>query len=236
MLILDQFPSCPDTCHYLPDRQATQEYVYVRHLSPLEYEDLMNLGWRKFGPLLFHPVCTTCSECRPLRIPTEIFSPDRSQRRAWQRNSDLRVEYARPSVDDARLGLYRRYHAAQAVSKDWPDPERTEKDYAFQFVHNPITAIEISVWEGAILRAITLADITPNSVSGIYHFHDPDCRARSLGTFVMLHMLDLARRLGKRWAYFGYYVAGCSSMNYKTKFRPNEILGVDGIWQHYSQD
>jgi len=236
MRILQQFRSGPDTCHYLPDRDATQEYVQVGQLSPQEYEDLMNQGWRKFGPMLFHPVCGGCRECRSLRIPADRFTPDRSQRRTLAHNADLTVRYAQPTVDAARLELYRRYHAAQAVYKGWPDGDRTEKGYVFQFVRNPLPAVEISVWEGAILRAVALTDVTPNVVSGVYHFHEPDCRARGLGTFVMLHTIELARRIGRRWAYFGYYVAGCPSMSYKTNFRPCEILGPDGVWRESRQD
>ena len=235
MLILDQFLSGPETCHYLPDRMATQEYVLVGQLSAQEYEDLMNRGWRKFGPMLFHPVCDACRECRPLRIDAERFAPDRSQRRAWQKNADLTVRCGQPTVDAARLDLYRRYHAAQAALKGWPDTDRTEKGYVFQFVHSPLPSLEISVWEGETLLAVALADITPQVVSGVYHFHEPDCRERSLGTFVMLHTIHLAQRLGKRWAYFGFYVAGCGSMAYKTRFQPYEILGSDGVWLGYNR-
>lgn len=231
MRVLSQSVSGPELCHYLPDRLATQEYVMVGQLTPSEYENLMNQGWRKFGPMLFHPICDGCAECRPIRILAGEFTPDRSQRRTLARNADLTVRYAPPTVDAARLDLYRRYHAAQAVDKGWPDTDRTEQGYAFQFVRSPIPAVEISVWEGGLLRAVALTDITPNVVSGVYHFHEPDCRQRGLGTFAMLHTIELARRLGRPWAYFGYYVAGCPSMSYKTKFQPCEILGTDGIWR-----
>lgn len=231
MRVRHQSLSGPETCHYLPDRDATQEYVQVGQLAPQEYEDLMNRGWRKFGPMLFRPVCQNCWECRPLRIPADRFTPDRSQRRALTRNADLVVRYAQPSVDAARVDLYRRYHASQVAYKGWPDGDRTERGYAFQFVHNPVPAVEISIWEGDVLRAIALTDVTPNVVSGVYHFHEPDCRQRGLGTFAMLHTIELARRLGRTWAYFGFYVAGCPSMSYKTNFRPCEILGADGVWR-----
>ena len=236
MRILHQFGSGPETCHYLPDRDATQEYVQVGQITAQEYEDLMNRGWRKFGPTLFRPVCAGCSECRPLRIPVGAFTPDRSQRRARARNADLTVRYAVPTVDAARLDLYRRYHAAQAIDKGWPDTDRSERGYAFQFIHNPVPAVEISVWEGDLLRAVALTDVTPNVVSGVYHFHEPDCRPRGLGTLVMLHTIELARQLGRHWAYFGYYVAGCPSMSYKTNFRPCEILGADGVWREPPED
>ena len=233
MQILQHFVSGPGTCHYLPDRLATQEYADVAHLSPGEYEALMNRGWRKFGTMLFRPVCAFCSECRPLRIPAAEFTPDRSQQRTWRKNADLEVRHALPTVDFQRLDLYRRYQAGQSAAKGWPDAERTAKSYARQFVQNPLPSIEISLWEGDALRAVVITDITPNCVSGVYHFHDPNCRARGLGTHALLHTIELARQLEKPWAYFGYSVAGCPSMAYKTRFQPHEILQPNGEWEQF---
>ena len=231
MQVLQQFISGPDTCHYLPDRDAAQQYAEMAQLSPEEYESLMNQGWRKFGATLFRPVCAHCSECRPLRIPTAKFIPDRSQQRCWRKNADLEVRYALPTVDATRLDLYRRYQAEQSATKGWPDAERTVRSYSRQFVHNPVPSVEISLWERDTLRAIVITDITPQCVSGVYHFHDPDCRSRGLGTYALLHTIELARRLEKPWVYFGYYVAGCASMAYKTRFRPHEILQPNGVWE-----
>lgn len=231
MRILEQFVSGPDTCHYLPDRLATQQYASVNQLSPDEYEALMEWGWRKFGRTLFRPICQSCAECRPLRIPAAAFTPDRSQQRCRRRNADLEVRYAAPSADATRLDLYRRYQATQTELKGWPDTEQTLQSYRRQFVQNPMPGVEISIWEADVLRAVAITDITPNTVSGVYHFHDPDCRSRSLGTFALLETIALAQKLEKQWAYFGYYVAGCPSMEYKTRFKPHEILSPQGVWE-----
>lgn len=234
MIVLHRSTGDVHPCAYLPDRDAALEYELVADLTPDEYERRMDAGWRKFGAMLFHPVCRACDECRPLRIPTDRFTPDRSQRRALARNADLSVRYAPPTVDAARLDLYRRYHAAQTDLKNWPASHLDADDYAAHYVHNPLPALEISAWEGDTLRAVSLTDVTPNVVSGVYHYHDPACRDRSLGTFIMLHTIELARRLGRRWSYFGFYVAGCPSMSYKTKFRPCQILTPDGLWQEWT--
>ena len=231
MQISEQFLSGPDRCHYLPDRLATQHYAVAGTLSPEEYETLMDAGWRKFGQTLFRPVCRACAECRPLRIPAARFAPDRSQERCRRKNADLEVRFAPPVTDAARLDLYKRYQAAQTDAKGWPDAERTLGSYKRQFVQNPVPSVEISIWEADVLRAVAITDITPNAVSGVYHFHDPDCRARSLGTFALLQTIELAKALGKQWAYFGFSVAGCPSMEYKTRFHPHEILSPDGVWE-----
>ena len=98
-------------------------------------------------------------------------------------------------------------------------------------MRNPVPAVEITLWEREALRAVVLTDVTPNVVSGVYHYHEPELADRSLGTFCMLHTLELARKLGKPWAYFGFYVAGCGSLAYKARFRPCEIMDVDGVWK-----
>lgn len=231
MRVLHQFTTEPHECSYLPDREATLEYRYLARLSPQEYEDLMNRGWRKFGALIFRPVCPDCRECRPIRIPVERFRPDRSQRRAWKANEGLELRLDRPSVDEQRLELYHRYHDAQSDRKGWTRQERDAEEYAFSFVRSPLAAVEISLWEGERLRGVVLTDLTPNVVSGVYHYHDPDLSHRGVGTYCMLRTIELARQLGKTWAYFGFYVAGCGSLAYKARFRPCEIMDADGVWR-----
>lgn len=231
MIVLDRFVVGPEVCAYLPEQRSRLEYERAARLSPAEYEERMNAGWRKFGHLLFHPVCGACRECRPLRVPVAGFTPDRSQRRARRRNADLAIRCAQPSVDAARLALYRRYHAAQAIHRGWPAGEKTAEEYFFSFVRSPLPAVEIAISENEALRAVVLIDVTPNTLSAVYHYHDPDCRERSLGTFALLETIELARRLGKPYVYLGYHVAGCVSMAYKARFRPCEILGPDGQWR-----
>ena len=230
MIVFQRFTDGPGTCMYLPEQQPTLQYELVARMTPEEYEIRMNQGWRKFGSLLFHPVCAHCRECRPLRIPLAEFAPDRSQKRCLKQNADLTVRYALPSIDAMRLNLYRRYHDMQAAQKGWPESDKSEEDYADQFVSGPFPGVEISVWEGDILRGVVLTDITPNVVSAIYHYHDPDARERSLGTFLILQTLQMARQMGKAYCYMGYFVAGCASMNYKRRYQPCEVLNTTGEW------
>jgi leucyl-tRNA---protein transferase len=231
MIVLQQFNVAEERCFYLPDRPNRLEYEMVFELTPEEYEAKMNAGYRKFGPFLFHPVCDGCRECRPIRILADQFTPNRSQRRALRANADLTIRYQRTTLDDRRLDLYNRYHRWREESRGWPPTEKGAEDYAFTFLENSLPGVEISAWDGGRLLAVALTEITPNTVSGIYHYHDPDEGARSLGKLVMLHTIELARRLEKPYAYFGYYVADCGSLNYKASFRPCEVLDADGQWR-----
>ena len=237
MILLDRFITPPEPCPYLPGEASRLLYEVVADLSPAEYETRINTGWRKFGAFLFRPVCASCRECRPLRVLASDFAPDRSQRRSLLANADLTVRVAPPVASVARTALYNRYQAAQTHRKGWDTATKTTDEYAESFVQNPLpTGVEISAWHGDTLIAVALAETTPRTVSGVYHYHDPasEWRGRGLGTFILLQVIHLAARLGKPYAYFGYTVAGCDSLNYKTRFRPCEIQNDAGVWEAVS--
>jgi leucyl-tRNA---protein transferase len=221
-----------ESCVYLPAQLARSEYRIVAELSDSEYEALMNAGWRKFGAALHRPVCASCQECRSLRIDVANFSPNRSQRRTIEKNSDLSVAVGPPYLDEERLNLYNQYHLRQEFRRGWPEISKSSQDYYYSFVHNPVSALELTIRdESQRLKAIVLLDVTPNTVSGVYHYHDLSDTSRGLGTLGMLQAIFLAGQLGKRWAYFGYWVEGCASLSYKTNFKPCELLHDDGVWR-----
>jgi len=229
MQVLHEFVSEPSACAYLPQQSSRTHYSLALQLTGQEYEDLMNQGYRKFGSIFFKPVCDACKECKSLRVPVAKFKPDRSQRRALKANADIQVRFAVASADEERLNLYRRYHAAQAAKKQWPNEGTSHDEYLGRFVLNPVTNVEISAWQGNTLKGVMLTDLTPHTVSDIYHYYDPGMQDRALGTFLILQTFELAKRLKKDFVYLGYYVAGCASMEYKTRYKPCEVL-VEGRW------
>lgn len=231
MLILRQFTTRPHACVYLPGRTAELEYSIAPLMDEAEYESLMNEGYRKFGMAFYRPICQFCSKCQAIRFPVRDFRPDRSQRRALKRNGDLEVRVAPPICDAQRLDLFRRYHFAQHVARQWPNDFESEQDYIARFVQSQIETTEISIWERGVLRGALITENTPNVISAVYHYYEPQCRARSLGTFLVLQCAQLALQSNRRWVYLGYYVAGCAAMEYKTHFKPTELLGTDGVWR-----
>jgi arginine-tRNA-protein transferase len=230
MLILRKFTTEPHACAYLPGRTAELEYSIAPLLEEAEYESLMNRGYRKFGFAFYRPVCQFCSKCQAIRFPVDEFRPDRSQRRALKRNADLEVRFGPPECDAERLALFERYHLVQHVVRQWPQVDENQEDYEARFVQNSIPTTEISLWENGVLRGVLIAELTANVISAVYHYYDPDFRERGLGTFLVLQCVELALRTNRRWVYLGYYVAGCASMEYKTRFKPSEVL-ADKVWR-----
>ncbi|HVL15327.1 MAG TPA: arginyltransferase [Gemmata sp.] len=222
----------PGPCGYLPDRTSRLTYELVAGLSAREYQERLHAGWRRFGYSLFRPACPHCRACLSLRVPVTTFRPDRSQRRALAANDgEVTLSVGEPAATRANLDLYDRFHRFQQAHKGWPDHGPGDAaGYADAFVDNPIPTQEWSYRLGEKLVGVGYVDRVPDGLSAIYYFHDPAERARSLGTYNVLSIIRLAREWELPYVYLGYFVAGCRSLEYKARFRPNEVLGPDGEW------
>src|SRR5262245_55452596 len=108
----------PHPCGYLADQTAQLEYDFVAEMTAAEYQQRLLEGWRRFGHSTFRPRCTSCHACQSLRIVVERSQPNRSQHRVRQRNAgQIELRIGSPSVTGAKLQLYDRFHAYQAVAK-----------------------------------------------------------------------------------------------------------------------
>ncbi len=74
-------------------------------------------------------------------------------------------------------------------------------------------------------------DVLKDGLSGIYFFYDPSYKDRQLGTWILISMIKHAAERGMPYAYLGYFVKGCTSMEYKGHYKPSEILYPDGTWR-----
>ena len=78
------------------------------------------------------------------------------------------------------------------------------------------------------ITAVALTDRLIDGLSMVYSFFEPDEANRSLGTYMILDHIKLARQLSLPYVYLGYWVNGSQKMDYKSRFQPLEKLGPDG--------
>ncbi|MCC6208862.1 MAG: arginyltransferase, partial [Gammaproteobacteria bacterium] len=108
------FLTVPHECGYLSGLDTVN--VVVDPGLPVGtalYSRLAPLGFRRSGNRVYRPACPACAACVPLRVPVEDFLPQRSQRRAWERNSDLLVRERPPGFNAEHYALYCRYIAGR---------------------------------------------------------------------------------------------------------------------------
>lgn len=102
-------------------------------------------------------------------------------------------------------------------------------DYRAMVEDTPVTSrtVEFRDGDGALV-AVMLMDRMEASLSAVYSFFDDGMARRSLGTFMILWMVECARALALPYVYLGFWIDGSDKMAYKARFQPLEALGDDG--------
>jgi len=212
-------------CSYLPGRDAVT--LFADPAAPMDtstYSALARLGFRRSGGHVYRPHCPGCNACVPVRIPVAEFRPDRSQRRTWARNTDLRVIPRAPEFDAEHFDLYQRYLASRhpGGGMDGGDAE----DY-LRFVTSDWSDTGLYEFrDGGRLLGVAAVDHLVDGLSAVYTFFEPEEKRRALGVWSVLWQVDEARRRGLPWLYLGYWIGESPKMAYKTRYRP--LQGYDG--------
>ncbi len=122
-------------CPYRNDKTWHNLSFQTRELHPDGYTSLLNQGFRRSGLSIYHPVCTDCKSCIPIRVDVQNFSQKKSQRRTWRKNDDVRVEHHPAEFNLQDFELYQRYQ------KDWHNVESpiSEIEYYEFLIESPVT-------------------------------------------------------------------------------------------------
>jgi len=225
---LQFYLTIPSPCPYLPDRMERKIFT---QLDPLDGPHLNNYlthaGFRRSQNVIYRPACETCRECRSLRIIIDEFTPSTSFRRTIARNSDLIDTPIDAIATSEQFQLLQRYlhnrHAGGGMTEmDFQRYEMMIEDCASE-----TEIIEYRTQDGALI-ACMLADRLTDGLSLVYSFFDPEQSKRSLGNYMVLDQIRRCAEVKLPYLYLGYWVPDSPKMQYKSRFRPCEILGHGG--------
>ena len=223
------YTTAPLPCPYLPGRT---ERKIVTELSGTEaealHERLSRAGFRRSHNIAYAPVCPGCQACVPIRVVSEEFMPDRTQRRILRANADLTISEMPARATAEQFSLFQRYQKNRHADGDMA--AMGYYDYRAMIEDTPISTgiLEFRDAQDRLLGAC-LTDWLADGLSAVYSFFDTDEDKRSLGTFAVLWLIGRARSLGLPYVYLGYWVPESRKMAYKARFRPSEIL-ISGAW------
>ena len=212
-------------CPYLDNKTWQNISFQTRELHPNCYTSLLNQGFRRSGLSIYHPVCSGCQSCIPIRVDVQNFSQNKGQRRTWRKNKDIRVEHHPLEFNQQDFELYSRYQ------KEWHNLETPvdEKEYYEFLIESSVNTELLRYYSTDRLIGVGWIDRLEELLSSVYFIFDPHFVSKRLGIFSLLYEIEYARFLNIRWLYLGYWVANSPKMNYKADFQPAQIL-CDSRW------
>jgi arginine-tRNA-protein transferase len=224
------FRSAPIPCPYLPDRQESKLFTRLVPASGADVNSaLSQAGFRRSHDIVYRPVCTDCAACVPVRVPVARFAARRTLARIRRRNADLalRLVPAHPTLEQYRL--FQAYQ--QSRHGDGEMARMSLADYCAMVEEGRADTVIVEARDAAgRLVAAMLTDRLADGLSAVYCFFDPAETDRSLGTFMIVCLIETAQALERPYVYLGYFIAGSRKMAYKARFRPLEALTPRG-WE-----
>lgn len=222
--------SHPEPCPYLPNRTEQKLATHLYPENEADFAELTNRGFRRNHDVAYRPACPTCKACKSIRLCVADFRPNKTQRRLLRRYADLDLSLEEKALNNEHWTLFHDYikgrHSTGSMAA------MTQGDFIAMVTDSPVKT-NLLTWRegpGGPLRAACLTDVLPNGLSAVYSYFSLHPTTPSLGTYVILALIELAKRAEMDFVHLGYWVKGSKTMDYKARFHPTQIY-EEGIWR-----
>lgn len=218
------------TCPYFNDgRISTIDFLVPNEIEADNYHKFLAKGFRRIGRVFYRNICNQCSDCQPLRLIPDTFILSKSHKRTLKSNEDIRVEVPGHShISADKIHLYNKYvntKHPEIIPEEPVDSVNTLMNIHYGYMRT----IEMDYYLDNELIGVGIVDESEDSLSSNYFYYDTDYLDRRLGILSILKEIALAKSLGKKYYYLGFYIEENPKMSYKKHFRPNQVL-KDGKW------
>jgi arginyl-tRNA--protein-N-Asp/Glu arginylyltransferase len=211
-------------CPYLTGRVERKLFTSLQGIdASILNNTLSKQGFRRSQNVLYRPACVACTACLSARIDVQKFEPSKSQRRILRRNASLQRLPNAPWATEKQYDLFRSYLNRRHATGGMVDMDIFE--FAAMIEETPVTSrvMEYTTSEGN-LNAVCLTDVFDDGLSLVYSFFETSVPKNSIGTYMILDHIKIAKEAGLPYVYLGYWVQGSDKMAYKTKFSGVEVF------------
>ena len=228
-------------CPYLPGREERKVFTHLVGRRAVSLHDtLSQSGFRRSQTIAYRPACEGCRACVSVRVLVPEFKPGKTFRQVLERSDIIGTPMPARATHE-QYALFRAYLDARHGDGGMADMSVFDFALMVEDSHinthiveyrrrGPDTAIH-GRGQGPLVAACII-DRLADGLSLVYSFYDPAYSDHSPGTFMILDQLALAQSEGLPHVYLGYWVEGSRKMAYKSRFLPQERLGMEG-WERF---
>ena len=187
------------------------------------HSELSLLGFRRSHKSLYKPVCETCQECVAVRVLALNFKLSKSQKRIVSKNRDLSVFQVDPEASTEHFKVFSDYQASRHAGGGMSKMSFIQYKAMVEETEIDTQIVEFREPSGRLVSAL-LVDHVENGFSAVYSFFEPKLSKFGLGNFLIIQCLLYGKKNKYKYLYLGYYISKISSMSYKSRFKPGQIL------------
>jgi arginine-tRNA-protein transferase len=228
------FLTRPAPCPYLQGQ--VEQKIFTRLSGDTKSDFFLNSsmnqhGFRRSQEMIYRPACPACMACVPVRINVAAFVPDRRLRRIARKNADLKSDFLPVAAAAKFHSLFDRYQQTRHGDSDMAAMNRSEFLSMMQDGGENASLLTLTDGEEKVI-GVMLLDRLHNGVSAVYSYYEPTHEKRSLGSELILRLVNEALAQSLPYVYLGYWIRDSRKMSYKGSFPSLERLGPNG-WEAF---
>ena len=226
IFMLTKATSCPYLVGKVEKRIATD----ISNNKKI-YEELSTSGFRRVENWMYRPVCDNCSACKSYRVNIQKFQITKSLKRVFKNFENFSYELVKNISTKEHFELFKKYQLERHAGGSMSDMD--EDEFSSMIETSPIkTALLEFRNKSRSLVGVVLLDIDEKNLSAVYSFFDPKFNKFGLGNYMILQCLLYGKVKEYKYLYLGYYIKDLSSMSYKSRFKPGQILN-NNEWENF---
>ena len=195
------------------------------------YEELSINGFRRVENWMYRPVCDNCSACKSYRVDIQKFQITKSLKRVSRNFKNFSYKFAKNISNKEYFELFKKYQLERHSGGSMSNMD--EDEFASMIETSPIRTSLLEFRDQyKNLVGVILIDIDEKNLSAVYSFFDPKFNKFGIGNYMILQCLSYGKVKKYKYLYLGYYIEELSSMSYKSRFRPGQILN-NNEWENF---
>ena len=215
-------------CPYLKGRVEKRIATDITYNNKV-YNELALNGFRRVENWMYRPVCDNCSACKSYRVDIKNFELTKSLKRINKNLGAITFKIIKNIATTEHFDLFQKYQFERHSGGSMSDMD--ENEFISMIETSPIKTKLMEFRDSSKnLMGVILLDIDDVNLSAVYSFFDPKLSKLGIGNYMISQCLIFGKKNKYKHLYLGYYIGEISSMSYKSRFKPGQILD-GGEWQ-----
>lgn len=219
---LDLYLMQPGPCPYLPGQTEQKVMTALDELTAPLSPLLTQRGFRRTQHMFYRQQCPACRACIASRLKVRDFVPGDSFKKLLKKSRNLTYTISQPDAMPELYELFTRYLSAR--HSDGEMAKMPYADFLAMMEDSPTDTRFLTCRDGEKIVGVMLFDEMPDGTSAVYSFFEPSEEKRSLGTWMILKLIEYTAGTNRPHLYLGFWVKNSPKMSYKARFQPLELF------------